>query len=276
MELYAPQARRSVIAITALAAAGLILTGCKSGGTGAAATAGQSSAGSTAASGTATSPAKSSGSGSGSGSGGSASTVVSSGSLPFPTTVGDTWVYKNSNGSTTKNKVDSTKQVAAGQKVLLTSTDTINGTTTHFNYAYIVEPNGKISIPVTQLGSTGVTYKVISGGEYWPSAAQLAGGKAYHSTMTMEFTIAGKTQKITAHTTATGDGNQSVTVPAGTYSATEVTELTSEKFDGIKANTEIKTWLAPGVGPVQSEVISFMGVTKDITNKEELVSFTKG
>jgi hypothetical protein len=47
------------------------------------------------------------------GSASQASTVVSTGSLPFPATVGDSWTYSNSNGSTSENKIASNTQVAA-------------------------------------------------------------------------------------------------------------------------------------------------------------------
>jgi hypothetical protein len=204
--------------------------------------------------------------------------VVSSGSLPFPTTVGDTWFYKDSNGSTSENKIESVKQVSAGQEVLMASSFKDNGTTTHSHYSYIVQPDGKISLPLSQFGSAGstVSVKLVSGGVYWPSAAQLSSGKAYHSTMTLELSIAGKEQKATTHITATGGGTQSVTVPAGTYSATVVNELESEDFDGVTVNTEIRTWLANGVGPIQSEVVTVDGTTKDIDSKQELTSFIKG
>ena len=75
--------------------------------------------------------------------------VVSSGALPFPTTVGDTWTYSNSNGTTSENKIASATQVSAG-KVTMATTFKDNGTTTHDSYEYIVEPNGQISLPTSQ------------------------------------------------------------------------------------------------------------------------------
>ena len=41
-------------------------------------------------------------------------------------------------------------------------------------------------------------------------------------------------------------------------------------------STDIKTWLASSVGPVQTEIISVDGTTQGVTNKEELTSFVKG
>lgn len=205
---------------------------------------------------------------------------MSSGSLPFPSTAGDTWFYSNTNGSTSENKVKSVTQVSSGQKVLMETTFKDNGTTSHSDYSYILQPNGEITLPLSQFtsagSSAGFSFKLISGGMYWPSAVQLASGKSYHSTMTLEYTIAGKTMKSTTHITATGGGTQSVTVPAGTYNATVVNMLESENLMGTTISTEVKTWLATGVGPVQSELVNVDGTTKSITNKEELTSFVKG
>jgi hypothetical protein len=265
MTLHARDSRRTAIAITALTAAGgLILTGCgASSGSSAAAT---QSSGTTSGTSSATSST------------GSTSTTVSSASLPFPTTPGDTWIYSNTNGTTSENKIVSVTQVSSGRQILMDNTFKDNGATTSSRYSYIVEPNGEITLPFNEFDSTqsGVSVKLISGGLYWPSAADLASGQAHHSTLTIAFTIAGKTEQVATHITATGGGTQSVTVPAGTYSATVVNMLESEKFDGINVSTDIKTWLASGVGPVQNEIVSVDGSTQNITSKEELTSFVKG
>ncbi len=264
MTLHAKDSRRPTIAITVLATAGgLILTGC-----------GASSGSSAAAP---QSPAATHSSGTSSN--GSTSTIVSSSaSLPFPTTAGDTWIYSNTNGTTSENKIVSVTQVSSGQQVLMDGIFKDNGTTTSSHFSYIIEPNGQIMLPFSQFDSSesGVSVKLVTGGLYWPSAAELASGQAHHSTLTIDFTVAGKTEQVVTHITATGGGTQSVTVPAGTYSATVVNMLESEKFDGISLSTDIKTWLASSVGPVQTEIISVDGTTQGVTNKEELTSFVKG
>jgi len=206
------------------------------------------------------------------------SVVMGSGALPFPTTVGDSWKYNNSNGTTSQNKIAAATQVSAGQQVTMDTTFTDNGTSTHESYEYIVEPNGEISLPTSQFApsSAGVTFKVISGGIFWPSAAQLASGQPVHTTMTMEFTVAGKTQTITEHIISQGQGTQTVTVPAGTYSASVVQVQESADIEGYNTTIDNKTWFASGVGPVQSELIDVAAGKTSIDNKEELVSFTKG
>jgi uncharacterized protein DUF3108 len=270
MKLHAQNARRSAGPFAVVAAvAGLALTGCSSasgsGSTAGATTPGTGSSTSSAAGTSSASPA---------------AAVVSSGALPFPTTVGDTWNYSNSNGTTSENKITSSTQVAAGQEVAMAVSFKDNGATTHASWDYIVEPNGQIALPTSQftssMSSAGSSVKILSGGVYWPTAAQVSSGQPVHSTLVMEITIAGKTEKLTEHITSTGEGNQSVTVPAGTYTASVVNVAESANFDGYNLTIDDKTWLATGVGPVESELSSVDGSTTDISNKEVLTSFVKG
>jgi hypothetical protein len=92
----------------------------------------------------------------------------------------------------------------------------------------------------------------------------------------MELTIEGKKQTTTERITSQGQGTQSVTVPAGTYRASVVNVQESAAVDGYNTTIDDKTWLASGIGPVQSELVSIDGSKTDITSKEELVSFVKG
>ena len=277
MKLHAQNVRRTAGAFAvAAAAAGLVLTGCgkTTGAAAAGATTGAATTGATTSGGGSTATASAAATSSAS----QSSVVVGSGALPFPTTVGDSWTYNNTNGTTSENKIASATQVSAGQQVTMDTAFTDNGTTTHDSYEYIIEPNGEIALPTSQFApsSSGVTFKVISGGIFWPSAAQLASGQPVHTTLTMEFTVAGKTQTITEHITSQGQGTQSVTVPAGTYSASVVEVQESADIEGYSTTLDDKTWFASGVGPVQSELIDVAGGKTSIDNKEELVSFSKG
>ena len=277
MKLHAQRVRRTAgaLAVTA-AAAGLVLTGC--GKTTGAAAAGPASTAATSGATTSGGGSTASASAAATSSASQSSVVVGSGALPFPTTVGDSWTYNNTNGTTSENKIASATQVAAGQQVTMATTFKDNGTATHASYEYVVQPNGQIALPTSQFAptSSGVTFKVISGGIFWPSAAQLASGQPVHTTLTMQFTIAGKTQTITEHITSQGQGTQSVTVPAGTYSASVVNVQEAAAIDGYNTTIDDKTWLASGVGPVQSELITVDGGKTNLTSKEELVSFVKG
>jgi hypothetical protein len=274
MKLHARRVRRTAgaFAVTA-AAASLILTGC--GKTTGAAAAGATTGAATSA---ATTSGGSTASAAATGSASQSSVVVGSGAVPFPSTVGDTWSYTNSNGTKSVNKIAAATQVSAGQQVTMDTAFTDSGTTTHQSYEYIIEPNGQIALPTSQFApaTSGVTFKVLSGGVYWPSAAQLSSGQPVHTTMTMQFTIAGKTQTITEHITSQGQGTQRVTVPAGTYNASVVSVQESADIEGYNTTLDDKTWFASGVGPVQSELIDVAGGKTSIDNKEELVSFVKG
>jgi hypothetical protein len=277
MKIHAQNVRRTAGAFAvAAAAAGLVLTGCgKTSGSGAAAagaTTGASTSAATTSGGGSTASAAATGSAS------QSSVVVASGALPFPDTVGDTWKYNNTNGTTSENKIGAVTPVSAGQQVTMDTTFIDNGTSTHASYEYIVEPNGEIALPTSQFApsESGVTMKVLSGGIYWPSAAQLASGQPVHTTLSMEITVAGKTQTITEHITSQGQGTQSVTVPAGTYSASVVNVQEAATIDGYNTTLDDKTWFASGVGPVQSELIDIAAGKTSIDSKEELVSFVKG
>ena len=76
--------------------------------------------------------------------------------------------------------------------------------------------------------------------------------------------------------TVQGAGAATVTVPAGTYQATVV--LVTERLEivGITASIQVRTWLAPGVGPVRELVTTNEGSATSVVADEELLSFTKG
>ena len=84
--------------------------------------------------------------------------------------------------------------------------------------------------------------------------------------------IAGQTHAVSTHVTVRGAGSATVTVPAGTYHATVIDDTLTEKLMGVSVSIRIRTWLAPGVGPVKSEVTTD-GTT---VSGEELKSLTKG
>ena len=256
------------IAVAALAA-GLVLAGC--GGS----SGGSASSNNTAASGSGSTPASSAASSSsGSGSGGS---VTTSDTVPFPVGVGNTWTYKTTYG-TTVNRQTAVSSVSGGQQVTMVTTSTVNGSTTHNTAYYVVHPDGSISLPFSQFNTStsGTTVKLISGNVFWPPAAQLASGQASHDTLKIEFSAGGVQKKVTAHITVKGVGTQSVTVPAGTYSATVIEMRESETIEGIAVSSVVKTWLASGVGPVQTEVLIDEGGSDHLAAQDQLVSFKAG
>jgi uncharacterized protein DUF3108 len=246
-----------------LAAAGLMLAACSS--------ATSSAPGGSGGSAPMTSPGGNGGGG-GNSNGSGASTL-------FPYAVGDTWVYNVSLGTsghgTATNKIVAVTPVSDGNKVTMTVTDKIPGLPTPTtNLVYVFHPDGSITVPYAQTANGQVTIK--SGSIVWPSQAVLDSGQPHKSTLVVQLTIAGHTLTVKAHVTVQGGGTQSVTVPAGTYRATVVNETISEKIAGIAVTTVVKTFLAPGVGPVKSQVLASSSGISRIAAADVLKSFTKG
>jgi hypothetical protein len=204
---------------------------------------------------------------------------ASSASVPFPIAVGNTWVYKTTAlglSGTVTNKIISVTPVSGGQQVTMSNTDSISSSA-NSRAVYIFYSDGSISYPFSQISSSsGESVKLVSGGLFWPPAAELATGKPYHSTVKVEYTVSGQQRELTSHVTVQGAGTATVTVPAGTYSATVVDMTIAETIDGFSTGIEVKSWLASGVGPVQSEAILTEAGTTHVASKQELASFTKG
>jgi hypothetical protein len=258
-----PRGLAGTAAVVAIAA-GLAVAGC--GGSSSSGTA----AGDNAAS---SSPAASHSTGSS----GSTSATTTTATVPFPVGVGDTWKYKTTDGRTV-NRITAVTPGSGGQQVTMHSAITTLGSTTHDTAYYVVHSDGSISLPFSQFNtsSSGSTVKLISGDIFWPPADQLSSGKAYHDALKIAFSDNGMTQNVTAHVTVRGAGTQSVTVPAGTYNADVVNMTMAETIEGIHVSSVVRTWLAPGVGPVKSEVIIHEGGTARVAAENQLVSYKAG
>jgi len=267
---------RSARAVLAGAAV-IALAGCASASTsGAAANAPAGGAASGA-----SSPAGSAGSGTGTGTGtatpsATANSFVANGSIPFPIAVGNTWVYQtvssinNEHGLVT-NKVVSVTPIADGHQATMSSTVVLGHSTTTTRQNYIFYNNGKIGYPVHE---TGVS--VTGSGVLWPNAAETASGQAYHSVMRIKLSNAGASQYEIANVTVQGGGTQTVTVPAGTYQATLVNMTMVIKVGNFTTTVVLKTWSAPGTGPVKTEELIETAGKTELTMTEELLTFTKG
>ncbi len=247
-----------------LAVAALLVAGCgsASGGSG-------NSAG----------PGGSAGSGSGSGSaqsGNSASTTATGSSL-FPVAVGEKWVYADHLGSlgtsTTTNTIKAVKPASGGSLVTLTDSSSILGQSKRTQLTYMFYSDGSIAVPFTQVSGGQVTIR--SGSIVWPPASVIASGQAHTSVLAITLKTNGQTINEKVHVTVKGGGTHSVTVPAGTYQATVVDQTMAEKVLGHPVSIVIRTWLAPGVGPVQSEVLEKSAFGAGPQIREELKSFTK-
>ena len=143
---------------------------------------------------------------------------------------------------------------------------------------FIFHPDGSITYPFSQFNTSSSTTKVtlLSGTIMFPSAVGARPGQVSHGTLKIQFTSNGVTKDLTSHITVKGGGTQTVTVPAGTYSASVVEMTMSESIEGITVSTEVMTWFANGVGPVKTEVILDEAGTNHVADVNQLTSFTKG
>jgi uncharacterized protein DUF3108 len=194
-------------------------------------------------------------------------------SAPFPVAVGNTWIYQavtsiNNAHATDTKKVLSVTPTTGGREV--TMSDTVIPGSATATQKYLFYDNGQIGFP---LGSGHGITLVSGNGIVWPNAADLASGKAFHSTSKIKLTSG---QYETADVTVQGGGTESVSVPAGTYQATVVNMTIVTHVGTFTTTLTVKEWTAPDVGPVKSvELIKSAGKTQT-TSTEALLSFKKG
>ena len=249
----------------ALAVAALLVAGC-GGGSGSSGGSGSGGGGQ---------PSTGGSSGGSSPSGSSGGSTAATGSTLFPIAVGERWVYASHVGiggtSTVVNAIKAVKPVSGGSLVTMSDTSDIAGVpkTTHLTYMFYSD--GSIGVPFTQLEGGKVTIK--SGSIVWPSASEIASGQSHSSVLVISIKTDGQTINERVHVTIKGGGTQSVTVPAGTYQATVLNQTMAESVLGHRVNTMVRTWLAPGIGPVQSEVVGSSG--EGLLVRQELKSFSK-
>jgi hypothetical protein len=196
-----------------------------------------------------------------------------SASAPFPVAVGNTWIYQavtsiNNAHSTDTKKVLAVTPTSGGREV--TMSDTVIPGSATATQKYLFYDNGQIGFPISS--SHGVT--LVSGnGIVWPNAADLAAGKAAHSTSKIKLSSG---QYETADVTVSGGGTQSVSVPAGTYQATLVNMTIVAHVGSFTSTITIKEWTAPGVGPVKTQETIKAAGQSQATSTETLLSFKKG
>jgi hypothetical protein len=194
-------------------------------------------------------------------------------SAPFPVAIGNIWVYQavtsiNNAHSTDTKKVLSVTPTTGGRQV--TMSDTVIPGSANVTQNYVFYDNGQIGFPISQ--SHGIS--VISGnGIVWPNAADLASGKAFHSTSKIKLSSG---QLETADVTVQGGGTQPVSVPAGTYQATLVNMTIVTHVGSFITTLTVKEWTAPGTGPVKSQETIKAAGQSQITTSEALLSFKKG
>jgi hypothetical protein len=217
------------------------------------------------------------GAGHGSGAGATSNSYVAPVSIPFPVAVGDTWVYQttaNVSGATglTTDRIVSSGPAAAGYQVTMAQTVQVGGSAVSAEPVYVFYPSGKVGFPVPDANGISVQ----GSGVTWPDSAGLASGQAYHSVVRVGVNQAGVAADQNADVTVQGAGTVPVTVPAGTYLASLVNMTISTQVGGYSTTVVVKTWLAPNLGPVQSEVLTQAGGQTKLITTNRLLSFTKG
>jgi hypothetical protein len=261
---------RSARAVLAGAAV-IALAGCGASASTSGAASGSTSSASTAAGGSPSATASASAPGTPSA---TSNSFVPAGSIPFPIAVGNTWMYQAVSGnrqSLVTNRVLSVAPVPGGHRV--TMSETISGAATQTTQeTYIFYANGKIGYPVNEPNGVSV---LDSGGVLWPDAADLASGQDYRSVLHVRVNSVPPSYKA-ANVTVRGGGTASVTVPAGTYQATIVDMVLATKVGSFDTSVLVKTWTAPGTGPVKSEVSVLAAGKTEVTTTEELLTFTRG
>jgi hypothetical protein len=202
----------------------------------------------------------------------------------FPATVGNTWVYEDSlavasnQKGTTTNKITAVVPDSGGEKVTISTVSKIAGLPTKpAALTYQFNSDGSIGVPLSQLGNSSTSVKIKSGGIVWPSRAVLESGQPHTSTLGLQISAAGHTLNVDAHVTVKGEGNQHVTVPAGSYTATLVDETITEAVSGVTVTIEVQTWLANGVGPVKTVASTKTGTgARQVVATDLLKTFKHG
>ena len=190
-------------------------------------------------------------------------------SIPFPVAVGNTWVYRTTadgRAGRTTNRIVAAGPGPAGYQVTMSSTTVIAGTSATVQPVYVFYPDGSIGYPVPVI--SGVS--VLGAGVRWPDAAGLASGRAYHSTLRVLVSQTGQTEN--ANVTVQGMGTTSVTIPAGTYQASVVNMTIAAQIGTI----QVTTWIAQGVGPVETAVLARVAGSAELSITNILLSYTKG
>jgi hypothetical protein len=263
--------KRYTAATAALAAiTGLVLAGCSTAASTSASA--PATAGTAPSSGITTSGAKTSGANSGSTPG-----VVPTAALAFPVAVGNTWVYTSAipsvgSSGTVTDKILSVTPAPTGKRVAESYTNSLLSTTARDTYVF--HSDGSITLPLNQM--SGGTLSSPTGGIVLPPAAVITSGRPYRYNLTIGFKEGGTKLTETAQVTVQGAGTATVTVPAGTFSATIIDMTMAWTMASYTVTIEIKDWFANGTGTVKSEALIHEADVNEVTSTEELKSFTRG
>lgn len=152
-----------------------------------------------------------------------------------------------------------------------------NGLIADFSDAveYIFHADGSITVPYNSAPDGSSAEVTVTSGEMrFPTPAEFESGTPLDGAIQVTVVTEGQTINQNVAYTITGQGVESVSVPAGSYDARRLAQdLTVDMPDlgvsGLTINTV--TWLAEGVGAVRTEVSNLLGSGGGIVT--ELVEF---
>lgn len=181
--------------------------------------------------------------------GGTSNEATTSAFIPL---VGTTWTYQRDTGGETSERtlhLTAVHTVSDGTELLMRVVEDGQPKT----LAYLVRPDGSEEVPIADSLRLppGTTARVSSGAVVIPSRATLAAGTQITGQAEIELSQGGQSSTFTIDETVRGAGMETVTVPAGTYTA-QVAKLTLvEHFASRTATVRITYWLASDFGAVQ-------------------------
>lgn len=204
-------------------------------------------------------------------------------SVYYPVAVGNTWVYSIDYG--TGPVVTDTEVMSAVEPVANGASATIDRTF-HWedgsqpdltdSVEYVFHDDGSLTLPFQSIPTGAGVVTVESGTIQWPSTAEFEAGTPKTGTIEASVDTGGTVTAEVIAFTVQGSGTESVSVPAGTYTARKLLQnlLISLPDLGVTdIPVDTVTWLAEDVGAVRAEVPDSAGGDSIV---QQLVSFTPG
>lgn len=204
----------------------------------------------------------------------------------YPVGLGNTWTYRM-NYPDPVGIITETETMTAvtpeGTDVRVTIERSFhyeNGSSPDFTDSvdYLFHADGSLSVPYQSIpDNSGALVEIHDGELLWPTTAEFEAGTPKTGVINLTVTADGTPFDQSISFTITGQGVESVTVPAGTYDARKLLQsmLISIPSAGLEnLPIDATVWLAEGVGQVRSEVPDLLGSGTPIV--VELIQFTPG
>lgn len=204
----------------------------------------------------------------------------------YPVALGNTWVYRMTNPEPVGVVIETEKMTAVtpdGDDVRVTIERSFhyeNGSSPDFTDSvdYIFHADGSLSVPYQSLPDTsGAQVEIENGEMVWPTTAEFEAGTPKTGTINVTVTVDGSAFEQVITFSITGQGVESVTVPAGTFEARKLLQamrVTIPSAGMTDLPIDSTVWLAEGIGQVRSEVPDLLGSGSPIV--VELMEFTPG